>query len=38
MGFKEIAMIVVSLILGGILALNVAPSISASGMRRKRRS
>jgi hypothetical protein len=31
MGFKEIAMIVVSLILGGILALNVAPSISASG-------
>lgn len=31
MGFKEIAMIVVSLILGAILALNVAPSISASG-------
>lgn len=31
MGFREIAMIVVALILGGILALNVAPSISASG-------
>jgi hypothetical protein len=31
MGFREIAMIIVSLILGGILALNVAPSISASG-------
>jgi hypothetical protein len=31
MGFKEIAMIVVSLILAGILALNIAPSISASG-------
>ncbi|MFA6395668.1 MAG: hypothetical protein WCW84_06840 [Sulfurimonas sp.] len=31
MGFKEIAMIVVGLILAGILALAIAPSISASG-------
>ncbi len=32
MGFKEIAMIVVALILAGILGLSVAPSISASGV------
>lgn len=31
MGFREIAMIVVAIILGGILTLSIAPSMSASG-------